>query len=131
MDHKDILSHFKIKENHGDIYKAICPSHPDKEASLSIKYDRAKGTTILTCHAGCDLKEIVTAAGLEVSDLFDKPLEKVSGNNNIEAVYPYKDENRKVLFEKVRFKGKKFSQRRFINTSCLEHEAKGNCKERV
>ena len=115
MNYKDIKTYFTIKQEHGDACKAICPSHPDKEASLSIKYDRVQGKTILKCHAGCETKEIVKAAGLEMSDLFDKPMDKDSGKMSIEAVYKYTDESGRVLFEKVRFKGKKFSQRRIID----------------
>ncbi|WP_333861988.1 phage/plasmid primase, P4 family [Clostridium sp.] len=115
MDYHNIKAHFTVKNERGDVYKAICPAHPDKEASLSIKYDRAQGKTILKCHAGCETEEIVKAAGLEMSDLFDKPMDKDSGKMSIEAVYKYTDEAGKVLFEKVRFKGKKFSQRRIID----------------
>lgn len=115
MDYHNIKAHFTVKNERGDVCKAICPAHPDKEASFSIKYDRAQGKTILKCHAGCETEEIVKAAGLEMSDLFDKPMDKDSGKMSIEAVYKYTDEAGKVLFEKVRFKGKKFSQRRIID----------------
>lgn len=115
MNYKDIKTYFTIKQERGDVCKAICPSHNDKKASLSIKYDRTQGKTILKCHAGCETEEIVKAAGLEMSDLFDKPMDKDSRKMDIEAVYKYTNEEGKVLFEKVRFRGKKFSQRRIID----------------
>lgn len=115
MDYQNIKAHFTAKNERGDVCKAICPAHPDKEASLSIKYDRVQGKTILKCHAGCETEEIVKAVGLEMSDLFDKPMDKDSGKMSIEAVYKYTDEAGKAVFEKVRFKGKKFSQRRIID----------------
>lgn len=124
MDFKSIKSYFKIKEDHGDTCKAMCPSHPDKEASLHIKYDKAKGTTILKCFAGCELEEIVQAAGLKISDLFDRELKDRGSNNKGEITYPYKDESGKIVFEKVRFEAtetakKHFSQRRIINGSTV------------
>lgn len=122
MDYKNIKAHFKIKQDHGDSCKAVCPSHPDKEASLSIKYDRASGKTILKCFAGCETEEIVKAAGLEVSDLFDNEFKGSSNpDDNISAIYKYRDENGETLFEKVRFdKPKKhFTQRRYVNGSTV------------
>lgn len=119
MDYSSIKAHFRIKEEHGNKCKAICPAHPDKEASLSIAYDGSKGGTALFCHAGCETSDIVSAAGLKIRDLFDKPLQKDSEgkantSSNIEAVYQYKDKDGNVLFEKVRFRPKRFSQRRTV-----------------
>ncbi|CAB1255431.1 hypothetical protein CLOSBL3_13134 [Clostridiaceae bacterium BL-3] len=115
MNFNDIKAHFTIKEDHGDSCKAICPVHPDNKASLSIKYDKCQGKTILYCHAGCEVRKILDSVGLKMSDLFDKPLEKNSSKMNIEAVYHYKDKDNKVLFDKVRFKPKRFTQRRIID----------------
>lgn len=125
MDYKSIKSHFKIKEDKGDTCKAMCPSHPDKEASLHIKYDRAKGTTILKCFAGCTVDEILSQTpGLEMSDLFDKDLKDKENNNKGEISYPYRNVSGEILFEKVRFEAtettkKHFSQKRIINESIV------------
>lgn len=114
MDYSSIKAHFKIKEEHGDKCKAICPAHQDKQASLSLKYDTTEKKTVVYCHAGCETIDVMAAVGLKVTDLFDLDLIKNDNhNNNIEAVYKYHDLNGNVLFEKVRFKGKKFSQRRY------------------
>jgi putative DNA primase/helicase len=119
MDYNGIKSHFQIKQDHGDMCKAMCPSHQDKEASLSIKYDRAKGKTILKCHAGCEIENIVSAAGIKISDLFDEKFKSdlKNSDSNISAVYKYRDATGKVLFEKVRFEKPKkhFTQRRIID----------------
>lgn len=120
MDYSSIKAHFKIKEEHTDKCKAICPAHQDKQASLSIKYDAAEKKTVVYCHAGCETIDVMAAVGLKVTDLFDLELIKNNNtNNNIEAVYKYLDINGNVLFEKVRFKGKKFSQRRFEGDSVI------------
>ena len=121
MDYESIKAHFQIKQDSGDICKAVCPAHPDKEASLSIKYDRVNGKVLLKCFAGCETREIVEAAGLKISDLFDKELSKENKNSgwNITNVYKYEDETGKELFEKLRYKtktkAKNFTQRRMVN----------------
>ncbi len=49
-------------------YHALCPAHPDKNPSLSI---RVAGTILLVkCWAGCQTSEIVAAIGLTMADLF-------------------------------------------------------------
>lgn len=115
MDYRDIKTHFKIKQERGDISKAICPCHPDKQASLSIKYDNKQGKTVIYCHAGCETRDILSSVGLKISDLFDNQFDKDNSKSNIEAVYKYTDDKGVLLFEKVRFKPKRFSQRRIID----------------
>lgn len=120
MDYKNILERFNIKNDRGDKVKALCPAHHDKKASLSIRYDRAEGKTIVYCHVGCQTKDILKEVGLKISDLFDRQLNKNDNkSDNIETIYHYRNEKEEVLFEKVRFKGKKFAQRRFINGSII------------
>lgn len=48
---------------------ARCPAHPDRNASLSFSRGR-NGGVLIRCWAGCDLHSIVSAMGLQVSDLF-------------------------------------------------------------
>ncbi|MGL5243703.1 MAG: phage/plasmid primase, P4 family, partial [Sarcina sp.] len=120
MDFQEIISHFDIKKNiSNNAVQAMCPAHNDKHASLSIKYDSVEGKTFMICHAGCEVKEVVQSVGLKVSDLFDKPLppkpNEKKENSNIEAIYKFTDVNGKLLYEKVRFKGKRFSHRRYID----------------
>jgi len=52
-------------------WQALCPSHDDKNPSLSIK-ETSDGTMLLRCWAGCNASEIVGAMGLGLSDLFPK-----------------------------------------------------------
>lgn len=119
MDYSTIKSYFKIKEDHGNTSKAVCPSHPDKQASLSINYDAKENKTLLYCHAGCETKEILDKVGLKLMDLFDKPLDPESNNKSkgkvIDKVYKYLDKDSNLICEKVRFIPKQFSQRRYVN----------------
>ncbi len=64
-----VLRHLSRVRQVGDGYKAECPTHDDREPSLSIR--RAQdGTVLLKCLAGCLTSEVVKAAGLEMKDLF-------------------------------------------------------------
>jgi hypothetical protein len=48
---------------------ARCPAHADKSPSLTIK-ELPDGRTLLHCFAGCGALDVITAIGLEWSDLF-------------------------------------------------------------
>lgn len=117
MDFNSIKMRFKIVQDNGDVCKAICPCHNDKQASLSISYDSKENKTLMHCHAGCDTRDILKAVGLKMTDLFDKEKIITDGtrtSHKIAAIYKYTDENGNVLFEKIRFIPKSFSQRRII-----------------
>ena len=54
---------------------ARCPAHNDRGPSLSIR-EVEDGRLLLHCFAGCDVHAIVSAIGLDVTDLFppsDRP----------------------------------------------------------
>lgn len=67
---QDVLSAFRGLEQTAKGWKAQCPAHDDKKASLSIAEDGEK--VLVKCHAGCQFAEIVRAAGLEERDFFLK-----------------------------------------------------------
>lgn len=62
---------------------------------------------LVTCHAGCPTESVVEAMGLTMRDLFYD-----SFKEEPEAVYEYTDEHGDLLYEALRFPGKKFKQRR-------------------
>jgi hypothetical protein len=67
-----LLHHLdSVKETGAGKWQARCPGHDDKSPSLSIK-EINDGTLLLKCWAGCSASEIVSAVGLELSDLFPK-----------------------------------------------------------
>ncbi|MFT5871128.1 MAG: putative DNA primase/helicase [Clostridium sp.] len=124
MDFNIILSKFKNVKKKGKGYITICPAHPDKEASLSIWHDDREGKTVMSCHAGCEIADILDAAGLTISDLFDNPLPSGDYDSRFEKIYQYRDGNGDLLFEKVRFKAtdakkKNFTQRRKIGDAIV------------
>ena len=105
----------------GGQWMARCPVHEDREASLSL----AEGNdqpVVFACMAGCDSAAILDKLGLSWADLCqpredgtDAAESRREGpwtpNGPAIAVYPYHDENGKVLFEVLRSRGKKFCQR--------------------
>lgn len=79
----------------GSGYKACCPAHDDQNPSLSIK--ETDGKILLHCFAGCSPAMVCSAIGFNVSDLFLKKPE-----HQLITKYHYKDEQRNILFTKVR-----------------------------
>lgn len=59
----------KVKSAGANKWKACCPAHHDKHPSLAIS-ETSQGVVLLKCWAGCTTKEIVSAIGLELRELF-------------------------------------------------------------
>lgn len=57
-----------VRKTGNDSFSARCPAHSDRTNSLSIRDN--DGTVLVHCFAGCDVHSIVSAVGLELSDLF-------------------------------------------------------------
>lgn len=58
----------RVKQTGQGKWLARCPAHDDKSPSLSIK---EVGDRILVhCFAGCGVTEVLSAVGLEITDLF-------------------------------------------------------------
>jgi KaiC/GvpD/RAD55 family RecA-like ATPase len=89
----------------GNGYNAICPAHDDGEASLGVT--EGDEGLLLQCYAGCDTRNVLSALGLTFSDLFYNAVNYAEP----EAIYEYTDEQGQLLFQAVRFPGKKFRQR--------------------
>jgi len=109
-----VLKRLQGVRQSGKQWTALCPAHDDKHQSLSVSEGR-DGRVLLKCHAGCDIKAIVRAMGLELRDLFPPKPErtpKPEPERKIVAVYSYVDESGKLLFEVVRYEPKAFAQRR-------------------
>lgn len=64
----------KVKATGPNKWKACCPAHDDKNPSLGIT-EAVDGKVLLHCWAGCSVRDIAAAIGLELSDLFpgDRP----------------------------------------------------------
>ncbi len=58
-----------VTQTKPDTWRARCPSHEGRSRSLSLKL--VDDRLLIHCFAGCFPNEIVNAAGLTISDLFD------------------------------------------------------------
>ena len=97
-----------------DQWKARCPAHDDRHASLSV--GRGKdGKALVKCQAGCATAAVVGAVGLTMADLASPNGDgkaPAKTPRRIVRAYPYEDAAGKLLFQSVRFDPKDFSQRR-------------------
>lgn len=108
-------------------WQARCPNHDDRTASLCIGATAtdSAGIVLVKCQAGCATESVVAKLGLTMKDLFPPSANGHAGNGSakgrskttkpkgkIEATYDYRDEAGALLFQKVRFEGKEFVQRR-------------------
>lgn len=64
----DVAVRCEQAKQRGQGWSAACPAHDDKQASLSINPGR-KGTLVY-CHAGCKLDDILNELGLRREQLF-------------------------------------------------------------
>jgi hypothetical protein len=62
----------KERDRHVD---ALCPAHADRSPSLSLDIGD-DGRALLYCFAGCATRQIMSALGLQMSDLFIRPPER-------------------------------------------------------
>ena len=86
---------------------AKCPAHEDNAPSLRI--DEGDGKVVLYCHAGCETRDVLTALGLQMTDLFDP---EPTTARTIDKTYDYTDEHGQLLFQVIRYFPKSFGQRR-------------------
>ncbi len=114
MQINNILPKIKNVKKNRNGWLGLCPSHADKQRSLSIS--EKDGNIGLKCFAGCNIQDIVSAIGLTMKDLFAEKSNNYQPKNTppkkIVATYDYADENGEVLYQNVRYESKKFIQRR-------------------
>jgi len=60
----------KVRGKRGH-WVACCPAHEDKRPSLAIT-ETDDGRILLKCFAGCSAYEVVSAVGMDLTDLFPK-----------------------------------------------------------
>ena len=75
--YENVLSRvIKVRQRQHCQASACCPAHVDKDPSLSIR-ETPDGAVLLHCFAGCEVRDVVAAMGLELHELFpprDVPL---------------------------------------------------------
>lgn len=111
----------------GNYYKAHCPAHDDKEASLAIS--EREGKVLFRCHAGCTQDAVLEQ--LRDRDLWPKA--KLNGHANgahapkprIVATYDYVDATGQLVSQVVRYEPKTFKQRHRDELGDWEWSLKG------
>jgi hypothetical protein len=64
-----------VKQTGAGRWMAKCPAHEDGSPSLSIR-ETGDGRMLLHCFGGCETCDVLTTLGLEMSNLFDRPLSR-------------------------------------------------------
>ena len=108
MTIEDFLSRLEGVSGGNGQYKAKCPAHDDKKASLSVGKGR-DNKIVMKCHAGCNTVDVLEAMGLTESDLFDNSQKPTQERPNVVARYNYTDAQGRILNQKTRFSDKSFS----------------------
>ena len=54
-------------------WMARCPAHQDRSPSLSVR--ETDNRILVHCFGGCEVGDVLEAVSLELSDLFDRPLQ--------------------------------------------------------
>ena len=110
----------RLKGQHltrGPEVKLRCPFHEDKTPSLSVNLDKG----VWKCHTGCGEGGILDfeakfsgcdrdTAKPKVAELIG--VQVFSAGDKPDAVYQYHDAQGRLVFEKLRYPGKRFVQRR-------------------
>lgn len=77
-----------VRSTGQDKWIAKCSAHEDKIPSLAIR--EVDDKVLIHCYAGCDVYEVVSAVGLELSDLFP-PKGSIEGHKPISRPFPAAD----------------------------------------
>lgn len=101
-----------------------CPAHHDEQASLSVGLGDA-GRVLVHCHAGCETRNVVAAAGLTMSDLAPEAARGDPVGQKTVATYDYTDENGALLYQVVRLLPKGFLQRRLDGAGQWSYKTAG------
>lgn len=89
-----------VKREREGQWAAKCPAHGDRKPSLAIK--SADGKTLLHCHVGCKLADVLAALQLTEQDLFPPKADAGPVGEPVTTTYPYRSETGEVVFEVVR-----------------------------
>lgn len=88
-----------VKRTGNGTWLARCPAHQDKSPSLTIR-EADDNKVLIHCFAGCSAHEIVSAVGLEITDLFPpRPADLSYVGKPERRPFPAADILRAIAFE--------------------------------
>mgnify|MGYP000347114476 CR=1 FL=1 len=70
MTLNELLARFGEVEQQGDGFLVHCPAHNDSHPSLRVSVT-PDGTALVKCRAGCETQDVLSAVGLQFSDLYN------------------------------------------------------------
>ena len=109
---QQMISRLKNVRETSNGWEACCPSHEDKDPSLSVS-ETDDGKVVFHCHAGCSQESVLQALGIKWADLFpSRPTNGRGQLGEIVAAYDYQEESGELLFQVLRYSPKTFRQRR-------------------
>jgi hypothetical protein len=121
MSLTDTINCFSEPEPAGrDKWMAFCQGHDDganrgrKSLSLRLVHDEDGRKVLVHCFAGCQASEAVAAAGLTMSDLFEREAvpRVFASKPTVVATYDYVTADGELRYQVLRYEPKGFSQRR-------------------
>lgn len=74
LDVENLLSHFSFVRACSDGWYAKCPAHASASNNSNMKIRIVGGKALFKCYANCTFSAIMKAAGLRMSEVFEKPL---------------------------------------------------------
>lgn len=80
----------KVKSTGNGRWVACCPAHQDKTPSLSIR-EAEDGRILIHCFSGCSIDSVVSAIGIELSDLFPEDSRAIGHSNPERRPFPAED----------------------------------------
>ena len=76
MNAQDVLDRLEhVTGGNNGKWMALCPAHKDRSPSLAI--NETDDRLLLHCFAGCEIKYVAAAVGLDMSDLFHQKLTSI------------------------------------------------------
>ena len=100
-----------VKPTGAKQWQAVCPAHDDHKPSLSITLAE-DGKILLHCQAGCAFDAVCENLGISPAELFPDSQRRDADPSKPLAVYDYRDELGKLVYQVVRLPLKRFMQRR-------------------
>ena len=92
--HEKIISQLKEVSWSGSTANAICPSHEDRKASLSVTLETDK--ILIRCHSGCDIHTICGRLGVKVSELFTQRSVELRHHQRTHVVVPKPEQMKEI-----------------------------------
>lgn len=90
----------KVKSTGQGRWVACCPAHQDKTPSLAIS-EKEDGRILIHCFSGCSVDAVVSAIGIELSDLFPEDSRAIGHANPDRRPFPAEDILRSLNLEAI------------------------------